>query len=68
MSLSYEKLWKLMKENRMNKKDLRMAAELTTNTMSKLKNNQPVNIRVLMNICKVYHCDIGDIMEVILDD
>ena len=50
----------------MNKKDLRMAAELTTNTMSKLKNNQPVN--VLMNICKVYHCDIGDIMEVILDD
>ena len=52
----------------MNKKDLRMAAELTTNTMSKLKNNQPVNVKVLMNICKVYHCDIGDIMEVILDD
>lgn len=49
-------------------KDLRMAAELTTNTMSKLKNNQPVNVKVLMNICKVYHCDIGDIMEVILDD
>lgn len=57
-----------MKENRMNKKDLRMAAELTTNTMSKLKNNQTVNVKVLMNICKVYHCDIGDIMEVILDD
>ena len=52
----------------MNKKDLRMAAELTTNTMSKLKNNQPVNVKVLMNSCKVYHCDIGDIMEVILDD
>lgn len=52
----------------MNKKDLRMAAELTTNTMSKLKNNQPVNVKVLMYICKVYHCDIGDIMEVILDD
>ena len=52
----------------MNKKDLRMAAELTTNTMSKLKNNQTVNVKVLMNICKVYHCDIGDIMEVILDD
>ena len=52
----------------MNKKDLRMAAELTTNTISKLKNNQPVNVKVLMNICKVYHCDIGDIMEVILDD
>ena len=52
----------------MNKKDLRMAAELTTNTMSKLKNNQPVNVKVLRNSCKGYHCDIGDIMEVILDD
>ena len=52
----------------MNKKDLRMAAELTTNTMSKLKNNQPVNVKVLMKISKVNHCDIGDIMEVILDD
>ena len=67
MSLSYDKLWKLMIENKMNRRELAMAAEISANTVTKLGKNEVVSLEVLMRICKVFHCDIGDIMEVIED-
>lgn len=67
MTLSYDKLWKLMIENKMNRRELAMAAEISANTVTKLGKNEPVSLEVLMRICKVFHCDIGDIMEVIED-
>lgn len=67
MTLSYDKLWKLMIENKMNRRELAMAAEISANTVTKLGKNEVVSLEVLMRICKVFHCDIGDIMEVIED-
>ena len=67
MTLSYDKLWKLRVENNMNRRELAMAAEISANTVTKLGKNEVVSLEVLMRICKVFHCDIGDIMEVIED-
>lgn len=68
MRISYNKLHKLMIDNKMKRSDLLRAAEISSNTMTKLNKNEPVSLEVLMKICKVFHCDIGDICEVILDE
>lgn len=64
MTLSYDKLWNLMRANKMKKHELASAAKITQYTMAKLYNNKPVDLSVMMNICKVFHCDIGDLLEV----
>jgi putative transcriptional regulator len=68
MKVRYNKLWRLMKENKLKKSELAKAAELSAYTMTKLNNDRPVNMSVMMNLCKVFHCDIGDLMEVIEED
>ena len=68
MQISYNKLQKLMIDNKMKRTDLLRAAKISSNTMTKLNKNEPVSLEVLMKICKVFHCDIGDICEVILDE
>lgn len=67
MKISYEKLWKLVVDNKMKRQDLARAAEISANTVTKLGKNKAVSLDVLMRICKVFHCDIGDIMEIIED-
>lgn len=64
MAISYEKLWDLMRKNKMKKKDLSRAAKITQYNMAKLKRNEPIQIENLLRLCKVFHCDIGDLMEV----
>ena len=64
MTLSYDKLWALMRANKMKKCELEKAAKITRYAMTKLNNDQPVDLSVMMNICKVFHCDIGDLLEV----
>lgn len=68
MKVRYDKLWRKMKDNKMKKSDLAKSADLSTYTMTKLNNDRPVNMEVIMNLCKVFHCDIGDLMEVIEED
>lgn len=68
MQISYNKLLKLMIDNQMKRTDLVRATQISTSTASKLFKNEPVSLEILMRICKVFHCDIGDICEVILDD
>lgn len=68
MKVRYDKLWILMKDNKMTKSELAQAAELTTYAMTKLNNDRVVSMGVMLNLCKVFHCDIGDIMEVIEED
>ena len=63
--LSYDKLWRRMKDNEMKKSDLAKPAEISSYTMTKLNKDQPINMEVMLNLCKVFHCDIGDLMEVI---
>ena len=68
MKVRYNKLWRLMKNNKMKKSDLAKAAQISFYSMTKLNNDLPVNMEVMMNLCKVFHCDIGDLMEVIEED
>lgn len=68
MKISYDKLWNLMRANKMKKVQLASAAKITQYTMNKLYKDEPVDLQVMLNICKVFHCDIGDLMEVIEEE
>ena len=68
MNISYEKLWKLMKSNKMKKSELAEAAGLSSYVMTKLNNDRSVSMEVMLRLCKIFHCDIGDVMEVIEED
>ena len=68
MTVSYNKLWQLMKDNRMKKSELAAAASISQYSMTKLNQNKPVAMEVMLRLCKVFHCDIGDLMEVIEND
>lgn len=68
MTVRYDKLWSLMKTNRMKKSDLAKAAELSPYTMTKLNQDRIVSMDVMLRLCKIFHCDIGDVMEVIEDE
>ena len=65
MSLSYNKLWKLLIDKNMNKKQLRLAAGISTTAIAKLGKGENLTTDVLLKICKVLDCDISDICEVI---
>ena len=64
MAVSYKKLWKLLIDKDMKKKDLRLATGITTTALAKLGKNENVNTEILVKICKVLECDISDIMEI----
>ncbi|XOQ48169.1 MAG: Helix-turn-helix domain-containing protein [Eubacteriales bacterium] len=68
MAVSYKKLWKLLIDKDMKKKDLREAAGISTSSMAKLGKNENVTTDVLVKICKALKCDISDIMEIKPDD
>lgn len=67
MRVSYAKLWKLLIDNKMRKGELFRAAELTDSAKHKLNHDLPIDLKYLMKICKVFHCDIGDVVEFIED-
>ncbi|NLV59155.1 MAG: helix-turn-helix transcriptional regulator [Clostridiales bacterium] len=68
MAISYKKLWKLLIDRDMIKKDLRIAAGLSTNALAKLGKNEDVSTEVLGKICKVLNCEVTDIMEFVDDE
>ena len=65
MATSYKKLWKLLIDKDMKKKDLAKMAEVSNYTLGKLTRGENVTTDVLVKICKVLECDIGDIMEIV---
>lgn len=67
MTVRYDKLWSLMKTNKMKKNDLAKAAGISQSTLTKLNQDRVVSMDVMLRLCKIFHCDIGDIMEVIED-
>ena len=64
MTISYNKLWKVLVDKKMSKADLRRATEMASNTMTSLRRDKKVSLDVLLRICEVLDCDIGDIMSV----
>ena len=67
MAVCYNKLWKLLIDKKMKKKDLIAATGISRGTMAKLGHDENVKPEVLVRICKALQCDVGDIMEVIPD-
>ena len=65
MSVSYKKLWKLLIDLDMKKKDLQQAAGVSSALIAKRGRNENVSTDSLVKICRALNCDIGDIMEVI---
>ena len=68
MAVSYNKLWKLLVDKKMSKADLRKAADIAPNTMTKLRRDELVTLAILGKICKVLECDYGDIVTYVPDD
>ena len=68
MAMNYNKLWKLLIDRGMIKKDLRLQAGLSTNVIAKMGKNGDVSTEVLRKICKVLDCKIEDIVEIVPDE
>lgn len=63
MTVSYKKLWHILVEREMLKKDLSVLSGVSKGTLTKLVKNETVNLEVLLKICEALHCDIGDIVQ-----
>lgn len=63
MLISYDKLWKLLIDKKINVADLKEQTGLTYNIIARLEKKQPVDMETLNRICKCLHCNIGEIME-----
>ena len=63
MAVSYNKLWKLLIDKKMSAADLRRAAVIAPNTMTKLRRDEVVALPILDRICETLSADYGDIME-----
>ncbi|KRQ87086.1 hypothetical protein ABG79_00884 [Caloramator mitchellensis] len=68
MAISYKKLWELLIDRDMKKKDLQKIAGISSATITKLGKNENVNTEVLEKICRALECDISNIMEIIPDN
>ena len=68
MAISYNKLWKLLVDRKMSKADLRKAAGIAPNTMTRLRRDEEVTLAVLNKICTTLKVDIGDVMEFVAEE
>jgi putative transcriptional regulator len=68
MAISYKKLWKLLIDKDMKKKDLQHVAGISSASVTKLSKNENVNTDILQKICIALSCDISDIMEMLPND
>lgn len=68
MAISYKPLWHLLIEREMNKEDLKRAANITNNIVSRMSKNSYVNLESLEKICLALDCNIEDVVEIYKED
>lgn len=68
MKISYDKLWKLLIDKKINKTQLIKMADISTNSMAKLGKNETVQVETLVKICNVLNCNVEDIVEFIKEE
>ena len=68
MAIRYNKLWKLLIDKDMMKKDLKIQSGITTNALAKLGKNEHISTQVLEKICKALNCNIEDVCELVNDE
>lgn len=67
MALSYKPLWHLLVEKKMNKEDLKRAANITSNIVSRMSKDTYVNLDSLEKICLALDCTLDDVVEIVKD-
>ncbi|NLE04244.1 MAG: helix-turn-helix transcriptional regulator [Crenarchaeota archaeon] len=68
MVISYKKLWKLLIDRDLKKRDLQMMAGISSASIAKLGKGENVNTDILVKICNALNCDVSDIMEIATDE
>ena len=68
MAVCYNKLWKLLIDKNMKKKDLRLATGISTTAVAKLGKNEHVSTEILTKICRALECDLCDIVELVKEE
>ena len=68
MEVSYKKLWKILIDKDMKKKDLQAAAGISWASVTKLSKGETVSMDVLIKVCKALNCNIGDVVDLIPED
>lgn len=68
MAISYNRLWKLLVDKKMSKSDLRKAVEMSPQTLTKMRRDEPITLTTLERICRVLNSDFGDIVQYIPDE
>ena len=64
MSISYDKLWKLLIDKKMNRTDLKNAAGISFNVLAKMGKGEAVSMESMLKVCKALNCDIAHVMDV----
>ena len=67
MSIYYKKLWKLLIDRDMKKKDLQRVAGISAASITKLGKNENISTEIIKKICVALQCDVSDIMEMVED-
>ena len=68
MTISYNKLWKLLIDRKISSADLRKTVGIAPNTMTRLRKDEEVSLSILNKICSTLNVDIGDVMEFLPED
>lgn len=68
MGFSYNRLWKLLIDKKMNKTELQKAVGLSPTTIAKLSKDENVSMEVLGRVCEYFRCDISEILEYKVDN
>ena len=68
MAISYKRLWKLLIDRNMKKRDLQELANVSSSSIAKLGKNENVNTDILVRICTALNCELQDIMELTIEE
>lgn len=68
MAVSYNKLWKILIDKKMNKTDLKKAAGVSWGVVTKMSKDETVSMDVLIKICQALDTNVGDIMDILTDN
>ena len=65
MGVSYKRLWKILIDKDLKKKDLTTVANISPSTVMKLSKGENVNTDILVRICRAFNCTFDDIVEIL---
>lgn len=63
--VSYERLWKKLEENGMQKTDLYKKVRISTNAIAKMGRNEDIRVNILVKICEYFNCKFDDVVEIV---